>query len=146
MHVSYGSDRGGNSVHVEWFGSKSNLHQVWDEKIIQKWNSDLDDAVNELSQIIADNPSLVQQYTASLDPSDWANESFAYVRSNCYDFNSMKRKSKATPQLGQAYYAKNLPVVQQRLIAGGIRLAQVLNTVLSNNNTLSDFQHAIRLN
>jgi len=35
------------------------------------------------------------------------------------------------PDLGQVYYARNLPIVQQRLIAGGVRLATLLNNILT---------------
>ena len=32
-------------------------------------------------------------------------------------------------ELGDDYYNLNLPVVQQRLMAGGVRLAELLNTL-----------------
>ena len=56
----------------------------------------------------------------TLDPVDWANESYKLAHSNAY----------AVPQngkLGQAYYRQNIQVVNERLAIGGMRLAAVLN-------------------
>ena len=34
LHVGNGKDRGGNDVKVKWFGEATNLHNVWDERLI----------------------------------------------------------------------------------------------------------------
>lgn len=34
MHVAHLDDKGGNSVKMKWFGQNTNLHSVWDGKII----------------------------------------------------------------------------------------------------------------
>ena len=34
MHVAHLDDKGGNSVRFKWFGQNTNLHSVWDAKII----------------------------------------------------------------------------------------------------------------
>jgi len=129
LHVGYDFDAGGNGQKVVWFGQDTNLHSVWDTKIIQRWvGNSVDNGVEQLTKMINDNPALVKKYLASMDPTEWADESFGYVRSTVYDFGSENGKS--VPSLGEAYYKKNLPVVQQRLIAGGLRLGQSLNTVL----------------
>ncbi len=72
-------------------------------------------------------------------PIDWANESFDFVRSTCYNFTKNNEGGKTVHQimlivlvgqLGDEYYNTNLPIIQQRLIAAGIRLGQLLNTIL----------------
>ena len=35
LHVGLKEDRGGNSFKVKWFGKQTNLHSVWDTKIIE---------------------------------------------------------------------------------------------------------------
>lgn len=35
MHIAHLDDLGGNKVKMKWFGSNTNLHAVWDTKIIQ---------------------------------------------------------------------------------------------------------------
>src|SRR5690606_4909993 len=34
LHVGREEDLGGNKVTLEWFGSKTNLHTIWDSKLI----------------------------------------------------------------------------------------------------------------
>ena len=34
MHVAHLDDKGGNAVRFKWFGQNTNLHSVWDGKII----------------------------------------------------------------------------------------------------------------
>ncbi len=39
------------------------------------------------------------------------------------------RRRSSIPELGEWYYEHNLPIVQQRMIAAGVRLARLLNTI-----------------
>jgi len=132
LHVSYGDDKGGNSVKVKFFTKSTNLHSVWDTYIIQRWSSDLDSAVSQLEDFISQNSDLVQQYLDAMSPEDWGSESFGYVMSTVYDFDNLVRIEKRQKEitLGQQYYDRNLPIVQQRLVAGGVRLAQLLESIL----------------
>ena len=107
-------------------------------------------ASEELMDYIKANPSVVQQYTSNMDPVEWANESFQFVRTNCYNYTTgpdggkiYKIRSRllirSVPQLGDAYYDENLPVVKERLVAAGVRLAKVLNTVLAGHQDKGKF-------
>eukprot|EP01115_Flamella_aegyptia_P007187 TRINITY_DN29922_c0_g1_i1.p1 TRINITY_DN29922_c0_g1~~TRINITY_DN29922_c0_g1_i1.p1 ORF type:complete len:294 (+),score=125.74 TRINITY_DN29922_c0_g1_i1:90-971(+) len=128
LHVGYGSDEGGNAVKVYYQGSETNLHAVWDTKMIDQWNSDYSSAAQELITYINNNPAVVKQYIADMSPSDWANESFQYVRTVCYNYNPSE-KVRSIPDLGDAYYNANIPIVKQRLVAAGVRLANLLNNI-----------------
>jgi hypothetical protein len=118
LHVGYADDRGGNSVKVTWEGTATNLHAVWDEKIIQKWVSTFEEGTKELEQMLTDQPHLWDKYTQTMDPTDWANESFDHVKTDVYDFTGHS--------LGDEYYNQHLPIVKDRLLAAGVRLAQLL--------------------
>jgi len=142
LHVSYGSDRGGNEVKVTFFGTKTDLHAVWDTGIITHWKKDWTEASAALQAMIQQEPDLVKQYESDTDPRDWANESFQYVRTVCYNFTT---PSDGVPKLGEVYYDDNLPIIQQRLIAAGVRLAVVLNTVLNNNNNKKSNQIPMKI-
>jgi len=136
LHVSYGDDKGGNAVKVKFFDKSTNLHSVWDNDIIQKWTKGVDAAVSQLEDYIDKNPEVVQQYLNDTDPEDWGSESFGYVMSTVYDFDGIisyrsPHKQKQDPYLGEQYYDRNLPIVQQRLIAGGVRLGLLLDTIFS---------------
>jgi len=127
LHVSYAVDRGGNEVKVEFFSEKMNLHEVWDTGILTHWHKEWKTAAKALQAIIKKEPDVVKQYLSVTDPKLWANESFQFVRNTVYNFTI---PADGVPKLGEKYYHANLPVVQQRLIAGGVRLGLLLNTIL----------------
>jgi len=139
LHVGYADDEGGNTVKVTFFGNPSNLHKVWDDDMILKWHSTIDPAIKELQDTIDNNPQLVQQYLSSNDPAEWADESWSYTVGTVYN---------GIPTLDETYYQANLPIVQQRLIAAGLRLGNLFNNVLigSSNRaqTFKDIQRVSR--
>lgn len=61
MKVAYASDKGGNEVKVKFYNKNTNLHSVWDDYMIQKWNSDYSSAAQELEDMIENEPALVKQ-------------------------------------------------------------------------------------
>ena len=34
LHIGRSEDKGGNTIQIQWFGKGTNLHKVWDEKMI----------------------------------------------------------------------------------------------------------------
>ena len=133
LHVGWTADRGGNSIEVYYYDSRTNLHAVWDDKIIQQYNDDYDSFSQELITYINNNPSVVTQYISNMDPSAWANESFQFVRTACYNYTT---DSDGKIHLGDDYYNDNLPIIKQRLVAAGVRLGNLLNTLFT-----SDYKH-----
>jgi len=129
LHVGYANDSGGNTIDVDFFGQSGyNLHECWDTEMIVMWDDDVDDGVSQLEQIMANNPSMVKKYVSHMDPSDWANESFQFVRTSVYNYTV---DGDGVPQIDQDYYNSHLPIIQWRLIAAGARLGQLLNNILT---------------
>jgi len=122
---------------LSFIAKKTNLHEVWDTKIIERWQKDVGQAVTQLEDIISDNPNMVNQYLSVMNPINWANESFQFVLTTCYNFSdneiitSASQKFSSVPHLGDAYYNRNLPIIQNRLIAAGVRLGALLDQLLS---------------
>jgi len=140
LHVGYGYDEGGNTVAVTWYGTDTFLHPVWDDSIIEKWTDSYEDGASELEQMMQNETALVKHYTSVTNAIDWADESFHYVLSTVYnftdngqslEFDPLDFEDADVPALGDRYYEVNLPIVQQRLIAAGVRLATLLNRVLT---------------
>jgi len=125
LHIGWGYDRGGNEVKVKWYGTETNLHEVWDDKIIQRWTTSVDTGVSRLTTYINQHPNEINTYTSNLSVTSWADESFQYVRSTCYNYSST--------DLSDNYYNRNLPIVQKRLVASGVRLGTLLNNILGGN-------------
>jgi len=137
LHVGYGYDEGGNLVPVTWFGEQTFLHPVWDDSIIEKWTYDFEDGAKALEEMMQNETELVDHYISVTNAIDWADESFHYVRSTCYNFTDNGQDYEFdlldfedVPALSTRYYDVNLPIVQQRLIAAGVRLATLLNKIL----------------
>jgi hypothetical protein len=126
LHVGYTDDLGGNDVKCSFFGDDTELHAVWDDNIIERYNNDYSSFSQELQDTIHNNSTLVPMYTHSMNPVDWANESFNYVRTIVY-----AGVSGNYPKLGQPYYNLALPVIKERLIAAGIRLGYLLNSIFT---------------
>jgi len=121
LHVSYADDAGGNKVKVDFLGKSTNLHTVWDTLIIQKWLKDFSDASDYLENLINSNSEKVQKYAAITDVAAWADESFTVVQNNAYNFDGS--------DLDEDYFKTNLPIIQWRLIAAGVRLAATINSI-----------------
>lgn len=130
LHISYADDEGGNKVQASFFGEETNLHTVWDTKIITKWQPfhDMSQAVSDLETMMSNNPDTVKQILQATDPIAWANESLAFTLANVYNFTT---DDNGVAQIGEDYYDINLPVIQWRLISAGVRLGQLITTAMS---------------
>lgn len=135
LHVGYGFDRGGNQQQCYWYGTLTELHAVWDDSIIQKYASEVGNLASDLQNYISQNQANVQAWAQNQQTDQWANESFQFVRTVVYKFNSsspvMAANANYIPSLGDWYYQQNLPVVKQRLAQAAVRLAVKLDNLFS---------------
>ena len=118
MHVGRGDDRGGNETVVLWFGEPSNLHSVWDGKLVE--NSEL--SFTELAELVDHaTPDEVRLWQATR-PADWARESLE-LRGAVYAIGDRR--------LSWRYVHDHWPVVQRRILQAGVRLAATLERLLA---------------
>jgi nuclease S1 len=117
LHCSDNNDRGGNNVSVSWFGEQTNLHKVWDSRIIDRPQLTNDQFVQGLidgsnAQEMAEmrNGTMLQ----------WTLESHRLARESAYVIP-------ANGKLSSAYYKRSWPIVDKQLLRGGMRLARVLD-------------------
>jgi hypothetical protein len=116
LHVGRRADVGGNAIEVAWFNESTNLHAVWDEKIIESEKL----SFSELAELI-DHPTQTEiKAWQAADVLDWVRESMA-VRPRVYEIGDKK--------LGYLYAYQNGPLVRRRLLQAGVRLAGVLNSL-----------------
>jgi hypothetical protein len=116
LHVGRASDRGGNEVRVSWFGKSSNLHRVWDSALISRLRLSPKSLVRTLESRA---PEEVEAWRRD-SPITWADESMA-LRSLVY---SMRGSG-----LGRDYLREAGPVVEERLLQAGVRLAALLDAI-----------------
>jgi hypothetical protein len=114
-------DRGGNSVKLRYLGIDTNLHSMWDSMLIE-WGPDtVDQYADRLLNIeLRGRPAEELQRGTLID---WINESHYAAVHNSYDIGSGR--------IGAAYAQKNVEVVYERLLRGGLRLQRLLNDALA---------------
>ncbi|MEN3973061.1 S1/P1 nuclease [Sphingomicrobium sp. XHP0235] len=117
LHAGNGEDRGGNDIDVRWFGEQTNLHSVWDTKMIEGQNLSYSEYANWLDAKLT--PELVVEWWQP-DVLMWVAESAA-IRDRLYP------GVETAPNLGWSYQYQHLGTVERRLQQGGVRLAAYLD-------------------
>lgn len=124
MHMGHLSDLGGNQVKLKFFGKNTNLHSIWDSGVLESghnWShTEWADQIDRMSKEEA------AKIIASSDPDDWGKECFAYA-TKIYD------TTPAGSELSYDYVAEWTPLIEQQLLKGGLRLADLLNSLFDPN-------------
>jgi hypothetical protein len=116
LHTGYATDKGGNNIKLTLNGKNTNLHRVWDTDIIVEEKITTDVCTTELAKWGKRQCKKVRR----INPKLWMYDSRTYL-AQAYDYQGT--------EITTAYLEKNKPVVIQQLIKGGLRIAEVLNTV-----------------
>ncbi|MCF3650932.1 S1/P1 nuclease [Synoicihabitans lomoniglobus] len=114
LHVGNGQDRGGNQVKVNFMREDTNLHSVWDSKLIERRKLSYSELAAFLARRIT--PELRQEWSTA-DPLIWMAES-AEIRDTIYPEGAT---------ISWDYGYRSDPIVDQRLEQAGVRLAAYLN-------------------
>ena len=120
LHVGYAADEGGNKVKVSWFNASTNLHSIWDSRLID------DQKLSYTEYTRAINFSTLQQRLAWQKGglNGWIYDSFQVTQSLYLDV-------KEGDKLSYQYIFKHLDTVNKQLLKGGVRLAYILNTLFA---------------
>lgn len=120
MHLGRASDRGGNRHNIKYFGSGTNLHSTWDSKLPEsahkwsytEWRDNIDRAT----------PEQKKEILAGGTPYKWGEETYEIT----------KKVYEATPEgynISYDYISDWTPVIEEQFLRGGLRLADILNTI-----------------
>lgn len=120
MHVGRKEDKGGNTVQVKWFGSGTNLHSVWDSKMIEHYNMTYTELAENANKISKEQVAFLQQGTVV----DWVNDTQTYAI-------KVYASAEVGEKLGYNYMYTNFEMARSQLQKGGIRLAKVLNDLFA---------------
>jgi hypothetical protein len=116
--------RGGNDIHVTEFGSprcgsgSCNLHSAWDTGLIEHAGRSEPQYVAYLAKLISHRHL---PHGADGTPETWANQSFHLAQ---------KVWLKDGGGVDEAYFQKNIEILNERLALAGLRLANMLNQAL----------------
>ena len=151
LHNGRGCDVGGNAISVNYFAEETNLHTVWDERLIEAEELSYREFADQLNV----DPTSVDTAVGVLM---WMHEAHELLDTNVYGTKTGKY-SDGTPcycgacaddwtvfggcqettcaftardkvQLGYSYQGQNRDVVRRQLRRGGVRLASLLNAAL----------------
>ena len=112
-------DLGGNRVRVLWFSDSTNLHSVWDEKLVDYQNL----SYTEFAKAI-NHTTKQQRATWQKSPmAEWFYESYQ-ISQGIY-----AGVTRPFQRLGFRYSFDYLETVNQQLLKGGVRLAGLLNEI-----------------
>lgn len=132
LHVGWESNKGGNSINIRCFTRKSNLHECWDKYIPERRAKEFGGETpfiqyleKKLSNEWKDRISMWLKCPRGdyVCPDLWANESSSYACSHCY------AGVKEGDELGDEYYKRAWPVLEEQIAKFAVRLAAVLNLV-----------------
>jgi hypothetical protein len=120
LHVGLGGPtRGGNNLVVLWFGEPANLHEVWDNGLLESTRLSFTEFVSFLDPPSEETLTAWRRGTFQ----EWLLESGALSQKIYADL--------AEERLGYPYAYRYLPLVRQQIQKGGARLASVIEGCLA---------------
>ena len=118
LHIGQKEDKGGNTVQVQWFGQGTNLHTVWDSKMIEEWNMSYLELANNAKDLSKDEIKAIKKGTVV----EWVDEVHEITK-------EVYKSAKKGENLKYRYSYDHLETVRTQLQKGGIRLAKILNEI-----------------
>jgi nuclease S1 len=119
LHVGEREDRGGNDMPVLWQGFRTNLHSVWDGRILGSAGLDEEAYWARLREHLV---SAEFSWSAG-GPVDWAAESHAMSRDHVY-------RVPGDLDVSSGYARENLARAERRVLQAGLRLGRMLEDAL----------------
>jgi hypothetical protein len=121
MHISRNEDKGGNTIQVRFDNKGTNLHSLWDSKLIDHEGLTEADIAKTYDTAT---PAQIKQWQAD-SPIEWIWESYQIT-------GELYAQVKPGQEIDDAYYQKYIPVIRKRIDQAGIRLAGELNKLFNN--------------
>ena len=118
LHLGRAEDLGGNKVSVTWFGAKTNLHSIWDSKLVDFEKYSFTEYADVLNILPKKEAKTLQEGTLEnwlFDSYTLSNKIYAEVENN----NSLQYR----------YQYLNKENVENQLLKGGLRLSKLLNEI-----------------
>lgn len=116
MHVGLEEDKGGNDFKVQWFYKDTNLHSVWDSKMIDDYGMTYSELAKNADVLNKDQIKELQKGSVI----DWVNDTHKLSR-------IVYASAQAGDNLRYEYSYKFMTVARKQMQIAGIRLAKTLN-------------------
>lgn len=119
LHVGKLEDLGGNRVRVIWFGDSTNLHSVWDDKMISSQDLSYTEYVKAINHCTKEQRKQWQQQSLN----DWFYESYLQAG------KVYKSVTQPNQRLSFRYNYDHIGMLNEQLLKAGVRLAGLLNSI-----------------
>jgi hypothetical protein len=120
MHTGRKDDLGGNRLSLTWFGSHSNLHRLWDENLI------------EYQQLSYTEYAAAINHPSKAQLTAWRKTSLQQDVFESYQtVNKIYDSVKPDDKLSYKYNFEFVDTLNQQLLKGGVRLAEIINEIYS---------------
>lgn len=119
MHVGRKEDLGGNKINVLWFNEPTNLHAVWDEKLITFQRL----SYTEYTTSINYTDKKLRKQWQQQPMSEWLFESYQIADKLYAGITQPNQK------LSYRYNYDHIDTLNLQLLKGGVRLAGILNEI-----------------
>ncbi len=119
LHVGRLEDLGGNRIRVLWFGDSTNLHSVWDEKLIESQNLSYSEYVKAINHSTKEQRKQWQEQPMN----EWFFESYQ-LAGKIYSGITQPHQ-----RLSFRYNFDYIDILNSQLLKGGVRLAGLLNSI-----------------
>jgi hypothetical protein len=119
LHVGRLEDLGGNRIRVLWFGDSTNLHSVWDEKLIESQNLSYSEYVKAINHTTKEQRRQWQEQPMN----EWFFESYQ-LAGKIYSGITQPHQ-----RLSFRYNFDSIDILNSQLLKGGVRLAGLLNSI-----------------
>ncbi len=116
LHIGLEKDRGGNDFKVQWQFKDTNLHSVWDSKMIDDYGMSYTELTENANYLTKEEIKAIESGTVV----DWVNETQQLTKKLYTSVN-------VGDNLRNKYSDENFSIVRAQLQKAGIRLAKTLN-------------------
>ncbi|TKC10404.1 hypothetical protein FA048_09445 [Pedobacter polaris] len=120
MHISRAEDKGGNTIQLNYEDKGTNLHSLWDTKMLEHQGLTYTQLASKYDDISAEDIKQWQSDTLI----QWIWESYQISSQLYAEIDLMGKRV-----IDDTYVQKHLPTVEKRIKQAGIRLAGILNGI-----------------
>jgi len=120
MHISRAEDKGGNTIQLNYEDKGTNLHSLWDTKMLEKQGLSYEQLASKYDNV----PTKTIKKWQNDPLIKWVWESYEISSKLYAEVDQMSSR-----KIGDAYYQEHLPTIEVRIQQAGIRLAGVLNAI-----------------
>lgn len=118
MHIGHLDDKGGNRVKCKWFGQKTNLHAIWDGKIIESRGY----SYSEYAHYVEDRFGAEKRAILAMSEADVLRHNYALTTA-IYDYQASWNEN------AYHYVYRWAEPMEWQLYAAGVRLAKLLEYI-----------------